>query len=794
MRRGRRIGLVLAAIIVLLPLAAAAGFVALFDANTLKARVTDAVRRSTGRELVIAGPVGLTWSLVPTIALRDVSLSNPPGMSRPAMAQAARVEARIALLPFLSGRVEVRGITLVGPDVLLERDAAGQPNWVFTPLAAPSSVPAPAAKPAPRMRVSIDAVRVRDGRVGWRSSEGILELLAPTLTAAAAGPADPVALSGTLAMGSLSLELKGVAGPLATVGAAAWPLRVALQGGGVQAGADGTLGPDGAMALSATVADLAVLAPGLGRTLPPLRDVQASARLAPAGVSDIRGQAGAADLSAWMPGLRMTKMTVAAPAMAQPANLAIEGLAGAAPVAITAAAGSLATLLGGGPAPVQVLLATMGATVQAQGSIAGLTGRGLDLAVSARVPDLRALGALAGLVLPPMRDIVFDARASATGTDAVALRAMRLATPQGDVSGDVVLGRMPRPSLRGTLVSQRLDVDALVATPAPVVPASPAPAPAMPPGQGPLPPVSGAPSPPRMLSDAPLPFDALHRADADLHFALNEVVWHGGSYHAVEGRLLLQDGRLHLDPLQAQAPGGAIQALVLADGATPVPTVAFGLHALGLEAGPLLAAFGAPGDTSGRLDADIQLKGAGGSVRAIAASLDGYLGLAMVDGELDNRWLTGLLGDALRGLPIELNGQSAVRCLALRFDVAAGQATARAMLLDASRLHLEGEGNVNLANETLDFRLRTLVRLGATSVAVPVHLAGSWRSPRPQVAMGGAGQGALVIGAAPGPDACPAQLAVARDGRAGPMPATEPSATGATRSPKPADLLRSLLR
>lgn len=661
MTRGRRVGLIVAAAIVLLPMAALAAFVMLFDADALKVRVADAVRRSTGRELVIAGPVGLTWSLIPTIALRDVALSNPPGMSRPMMARMARVEVRIALPSLLSRRVEVCGITLVEPDILLERDAAGRANWQFTPIVAPSAGLAPATAPATRMQVAVDAVRIRDGRVGWRTDAGTSELLAPTLTAAAAGPGEPVALSGTLSVGGFGLGLTGVTGPLAAIGAGSWPVRVALQGSGMQASADGTL---------------------------------------------------------------------------------------------------------------------------------GLPGRELDLAVSARVPDLAALGALAGRTLPPVRDMTFDARASATDMGGLSLRGMRLASLQGNVSGDLALGWMPRPALRGTLVSQRLDLDALTTRPVPAVPADPTPHAPGEPDSSAKP--SGAIPPARVLSDRRLPFSLLQRADADLHMSLNEVVWHGASYRAVAGQLSLQGGRLRLDPLQIQAPGGAVQATLLADAAASVPTVAFGLQAPGIAAGPLLAAFGAPGTMAGQVDADLQLHGSGDNVRAIAASLDGHLGLAMVDGDLDNAWLAGLLGDALRGLPVELGGRSAVRCLALRFDAAAGQAAVRAMLLDATRLHLEGEGGVNLVDETLDLRLRTLVRLGGTSVAVPVHLTGLWRAPRPQVAAGGSGQGALVIGATPGPDACPAQLGVARDGRTGPMPAA--STTAAPRSMKPADLLRSLLR
>ena len=191
MKRGARIGLVIAALVVLVPLLALAAFAALFDADALKTRAADAVRRSTGRELTIAGRVGLTWSLIPTVVLNDVALSNPPGMSRPALAHATRVEIRVALLPLLSRKVELRGITLVEPDVLLERDAVGQPNWLLAPIATPPAASAPVATSSPRMRVSVDAVRVRDGQIAWRDRASVHAAVVPTFTAAGAGPGAP---------------------------------------------------------------------------------------------------------------------------------------------------------------------------------------------------------------------------------------------------------------------------------------------------------------------------------------------------------------------------------------------------------------------------------------------------------------------------------------------------------------------------------------------------------------------------------------------------------------------------
>ena len=99
-------------------------FVGLIDAK---------VQEATGRELKIDGKVGYSLSLRPTVAAEGVRFSNAPWGSRPDMVTAKRVEIQIALLPLVSGKVEVRGLTLIEPDVLLEISGDGAKNWQFKP-------------------------------------------------------------------------------------------------------------------------------------------------------------------------------------------------------------------------------------------------------------------------------------------------------------------------------------------------------------------------------------------------------------------------------------------------------------------------------------------------------------------------------------------------------------------------------------------------------------------------------------------------------------------------------------
>ncbi|MFK5065642.1 hypothetical protein, partial [Klebsiella pneumoniae] len=77
--------------------AAEAGLSALINPETVRAALAHAALRATGRELVITGPMHLRLGLAPGFAAEGIALANPPGFSRPEMATAKRLTARVAL-------------------------------------------------------------------------------------------------------------------------------------------------------------------------------------------------------------------------------------------------------------------------------------------------------------------------------------------------------------------------------------------------------------------------------------------------------------------------------------------------------------------------------------------------------------------------------------------------------------------------------------------------------------------------------------------------------------------------
>ena len=95
--------------------------------------LSSSVKEATGRELVIAGPVSL--SVFPAISVKaeQVSLSNAVWASNPNMLTLKQIELDIRLMPLLKGSIEIGRIGLLGLQMNLQTNKAGDGNWNLTP-------------------------------------------------------------------------------------------------------------------------------------------------------------------------------------------------------------------------------------------------------------------------------------------------------------------------------------------------------------------------------------------------------------------------------------------------------------------------------------------------------------------------------------------------------------------------------------------------------------------------------------------------------------------------------------
>jgi uncharacterized protein involved in outer membrane biogenesis len=820
----RRWPWILLAVVIAVPVAGFLALRALVSPESLRPRLVAAVENATGRRFAV-GDISLALSLRPTVALTDIALANAEGGSRPNMLTARRVEVQAALLPLLSRRLEIARVVVTEPDILLEVNAEGRPNWQFRPQApeaappAPSPGPAePSGQPSDPLALAVESLRLDRARIAYRDARsGTAETVEiPTLDATAplAGPATA---RGTVRLRGQDVAVEATTGALAAFGGAApWPFDLRAATLGAEARARGTLAGGNAWTAEAqaTIPDLARLAPLLpDAPLPPLREVAATGRLAGTGAAlssaeAVRLTMGRSDLSVLRPGLSLARLEVTAPRLDQPVTLAAEGALGSAPIRAAGTTGTPGQLLGRapGPLPVDLRLEAAGASATARGQVAEPAAlAGVDLALAAEVPDLAALSPLAGRPLPAIRDIRAAARLAerTPGFQGGAhLRGLTLASPPAEARGELTLIVGERPGATGRLDIARLDLDAIraampAAQPAPAQPAQPAPA-------------EAAPRDGRVIPDLPLPVGALRTMDADLRLAVATLTAGGETFRDIQAPIRLEAGQGRIGPVSATTPAGPLNLDLTANAAADPPALRLVARTPGLDLAALQRALGQPVRLGGRAEVDADLRGAGAGLRQVAAGLGGHLGIAMVDGTAEQALIAPVEAALRRALPVPLDLPSRLplECVAIRAEAQEGIARIGTLLVDAPAAKVAGGGTVNLRDESLALRMLHDVRAAGASIRVAAELGGSLADPayrgvqvqNAAEVLGNLGNrlggdvGAFLgaLGGRPGgarpeplPECGPA-LAAARGGREGPVPAARPApAAQAAPAPQP---------
>jgi uncharacterized protein involved in outer membrane biogenesis len=200
--------------------AAVAGILSTMDFSRYRPLVAEKVKEATGRDLEIVGDLRLSIGLSPAIVVEDVRLQNATFGTRAEMIKARRLEADVALLPLLLGRLEINHLALIGPDILLETDERGRSNWDFSredePLVGQPTTAEQAALDLPDLK----SVTIENGLLTFRNGKTgkITKLEVVRFTGASSGRNAPLEVDLAAAYDGVPFHVAGQLGAFVTLG------------------------------------------------------------------------------------------------------------------------------------------------------------------------------------------------------------------------------------------------------------------------------------------------------------------------------------------------------------------------------------------------------------------------------------------------------------------------------------------------------------------------------------------------------------------------------------------------
>ncbi len=95
--------------------------------ETVKAELIARIEAATGRDVRIDGPVSISVLPSPSLSAKGVGLAGLTGDSEAFSVDS--VSFGLGLFPLLAGNVEITGVTIERPKILVAYDENGQSNW-----------------------------------------------------------------------------------------------------------------------------------------------------------------------------------------------------------------------------------------------------------------------------------------------------------------------------------------------------------------------------------------------------------------------------------------------------------------------------------------------------------------------------------------------------------------------------------------------------------------------------------------------------------------------------------------
>ena len=157
--------------LVILLLAAVLIGPSLMDWNKYKPQIIEQAKIAAGYDITIDGDIGLSVLPMPQLKIEGLSVKAPRG-KEPNLLTMKRADVSVALLPLISGNIEVNTVRLVSPDIKLEKLPDGSNSWMSDKLLAEKDGNAVSESAAPsnvsaKKEISVGKLVIEDGRIAY---------------------------------------------------------------------------------------------------------------------------------------------------------------------------------------------------------------------------------------------------------------------------------------------------------------------------------------------------------------------------------------------------------------------------------------------------------------------------------------------------------------------------------------------------------------------------------------------------------------------------------------------------
>ncbi|WP_454673082.1 AsmA family protein [Achromobacter pestifer] len=385
------------------------------------------------------------------------------------------------------------------------------------------------------------------------------------------------------------------------------------------------------------------------------------------------------------------------------------------------------------PFPVQADVAIGGTKASVTGTLTDPVNLGaLDLRLKLSGASMAQLYPLTGVTLPDTPPYSTDghlvAKLKNSGGAVFDYKNFNGKVGNSDLHGDITFALgAPRPKLTGKLSSKLLrmaDLGPLVGVPAGGTPAAPADktkdAPAKPKGG-------------KVLPTQAFRTDRWRDMDADVALDAGRIV-HDSKLPLsdLSVHVVLQDGKLTLDPFRFGMAGGNINGTIKLDGASEALTGRVDLHARRLRLKQLFPATAAMQKTLGELNGDLAISGTGNSVAALLGSATGDVKMLVNDGVI-SRSLMEIAGLNVGNYVVsKLFGDDEVKinCGAADLGMKSGVMTPRIFVFDTENAVINITGTADFKNETMDMEVTPSSKgFRIFSLRSPLYVRGTFGSP-----------------------------------------------------------------